>query len=216
MLFSYLRIALRNLMGNRVYSLINIIGLTIGLAAFILILTYIKNEFSYDRFHEKADRIYRVVEIQHPPGLADQHVAVTMGPLAAALKADIPEVAESARIMPIGQMYCRSDDIAFYEDDAVIADPAVFDIFTIPLLEGDAATALSAPDNIVINAEMAARYFPDESAIGKSLTMSSRAGAMEMRVSAVMADYPQNSHINFRYMIPYETVAKERTWIPLS
>ncbi|MCK5075148.1 MAG: ABC transporter permease, partial [Calditrichia bacterium] len=139
---NYLKIAIRNLVKNKVYSFINILGMAIGLACFILISTFIKNELNYDNFHENAERIYRPVEVQHNPGVATQDVAVTMGPLAAALKNDFPEIESAARMMPVGEIFFKYGDKGYYEDKISFVDAEILDIFTIPDIKGDIQNTL--------------------------------------------------------------------------
>ena len=206
MLKNYIKIAVRNLFKNKAFSFINIFGLSVGLASFILISIYIKNEFSYDNFNLKADRIYRPVEIQRPAGLPEQYVAVTMGPLAAALKNDFPEVESAVRIMPSGTFYCRSGDKGFYENGIAFADPQIFDIFTIPFIEGDPANALSEPYSIVLTSSIALKYFGNEDPLGKTLTIYASSGKTEMRITGVIQDYPVNSHLHFRMLASLSTL----------
>jgi putative ABC transport system permease protein len=197
MLRNYFKIALRNLFNNKIYSFINIAGLAIGLAAFILIATYIKNELSYDKFHKTGDRIYRPVEIQHHPGVGTQHVAVTMAPLAPALESDFPEVARAVRIRPMYGTVCQIGDRGFYENGISLADPSIFDIFTIPLIEGNPQTALKDPFSIILSEESAAKYFGEKNPLGKTITIHHYFGADEFKITGIMKNYPQNSHLNF-------------------
>lgn len=213
MLKNYLKITVRNLLNNKVYSLINISGLAIGLACFILISTYIKNELSYDNFHEKADRIYRPVEIQQHPGVGTQHVAVTMGPLAPALLNDFPEIENAARIWPVGTFFCRYGEKGFYEEDVVFADPAIFEIFTIPLKYGNAETALINPHSLVINEDLAHKYFGREDPTGETLIVHHSRGANDYTVTGVMQNYPENSHLNFSMLGSFVTVENQLDWL---
>ncbi len=145
MLANYLKIAFRNLTKNKAYSSINICGLAIGLACFILIASYIKNELSYDNFHENAERIYRPYGIHERPGIGVQRNAVTPGPLGPALARDFSEVVSATRVRPMFTMFCKVGDEGFYEQDGAYADPSIFEIFTIPLVNGDPANALTEP-----------------------------------------------------------------------
>lgn len=208
-----LLITLRNLRTNRLFSVINIAGLAIGLAGFILITTVVRSELDYDTFHANAERIYRPVEIQRPPGVDEQHVAVTMGPLAPAMAADFPEVEAATRINPVGTVYCRNGETAFYETGAVVADSNVFQVFTIPLLEGDPATALARPDAVVLSPEVAGKYFPDGNAIGQTMTVEAWYGNLEVVVTGIMAPYPDNSHLSFRMMLAYQAFEERLTWV---
>ncbi len=210
---NYFKIAFRNIYNSKIYSFINIAGLAIGLACFILITIFIKNELSYDNFHKKADRIYRPVEIQFPPGVGVQHVAVTMGPLAPALKNDFPEILDACRIKPIGSTFCKLGDKGFYENEAGYADPATFRIFTIPFVEGDSATALNDLNSIVISQEIAKKYFGNEDPLGKTLNLNNYFGSEDYRVTGVFKDYPENSHLNFNMLASYITIEKKMDWL---
>ena len=110
---NYLKIAVRNIFKNKIYSFINIAGLSIGLAGFILISILIKNELSYENFHRKENRIYRVVEIQNQKGIGKLNVAVTMGPLSPALKDYFPEIENSARLKPVPSVFCKIGSVGF-------------------------------------------------------------------------------------------------------
>lgn len=213
---SYLKIAIRNLVNNKVYSLINIIGLAIGLAAFILIATYIKNELSYDKFHEKAERIYRPVEIQHHPGVGTQHVAVTMAPLGPALETDFPEIASAVRIRPMYGTVCLVGDQGFYENGISLADPSIFDIFTIPLIEGDPQTVLKDPFSLIMSEESARKYFGDENPVGKTLTVYHYFGTDEFKITGIMKNYPENSHLDFTMLGSFSSMSSQtsmmETW----
>jgi putative ABC transport system permease protein len=197
MLWNYFKIAFRNLIKNKIYSFINIAGLAIGLAAFILIATYIKNELSYDTAHARAERIYRPVEIQHHPGVGTQHVAVTMAPLGPALETDFPEVASAVRIRPMYGTVCQVGDQGFYENGISLVDSSIFDIFTIPLIEGDPQTVLKEPFSMILSEESANKYFGDENPVGKIITVHHYFGTDEFKITGVMKNYPENSHLNF-------------------
>ncbi|MCB0290042.1 MAG: ABC transporter permease [Calditrichaeota bacterium] len=208
MLKNYWKITIRNLLKNKVYALINILGLAIGLAGFIIISTYIKNELSFDRFHKNANRIYRPVEIQHHPGVGTQHVAVTMGPLAPALANDFPEILSAARIRPHGNFLLSYGDKRFYEE-AAAADPAIFEIFTIPFSSGDPATALAAPNSMVLTRTLAEKYFGDANPLGEMISY----GPYECQVTGVIDDYPENSHLHFEMLLSFSTIENEYSWL---
>ncbi len=210
---NYLKIAIRNLIKNKTYSFINIAGLAIGLAGFILISTFIKNELSYDTFHKNADRIYRPVEIQYPPKIASQHVAVTMGPLAKALKEDFPEVEKAARIWPVGTAFLRFGNTQFYERGVAFADGELFDIFTIPFINGDPKTALAEPYSLVINEEVAEKFFPNEDPMGKSIQLENWTGGHEFTITGVIKNYPRNSHVSFRMLGSFNTFEEKFSWL---
>ncbi len=202
---NYFKIAIRNLFKNKAFSFINIFGLSIGLASFILISIYIKNELGYDKFQKHYDQIYRPVEVQQAPGLGSQDVAVTMGPLAPALKSDFPEILEATRILPMGEFYCRVGDKGFYEPNILFADSSVFNVFTIPFIEGDPKTALSEPFSIVISKDVEHKYFGNEDPLGKIISLHNWLGANDYKVTGVIKNYPKNSHLYFDMLASYST-----------
>ncbi len=213
MLKNYLKIAFRNLVKNKAFSFINIAGLAIGLSGFILISLYIRQELSYENFNKKADRIYRPVEIQRPSGVPVQHVAVTMGPLAAALKNDFPEIEEAGRIMPAPPFFCNVGDKGFYENEIVYADPQILSIFTIPFIEGNPGQSLSEPNSILLTKSVAEKYFGSEDPIGKTFTINQVNGKSEMKITGVIEDYPENSHLHFSVIVSLSTLTSELPWL---
>ena len=213
MIKNYFKIALRNILKNKVYSFINISGLAIGLAGFILISILIKNELGYENFNKKIDRIYRIVEIQNQNGIGKLNVAVTMGPLSPALKNYFPEIESSARLKPIPSVFCKIGSEGFYEDKLSFADPSVFDIFTIPFVEGNPQTALSAPHSLVISQSIAKKYFGNENPVGKAILFDTFIGKWEFTVTGVIQDYPKNSHIFFNMLAPYKFLEDKLSWL---
>ena len=207
---SYLKITWRSLLRHKVYSLINILGLAIGMAACLLILRYVSFEMSYDAFHEAKDELYRL-NVAITRNGEDKgrsiHTAYAFGPL---MRAEVPEVAAFSRAHPWwgGGMVSYHDPsgktMQFFEDDALFVDTAFLHMFSYPLLLGDAAKALSDPRSIVISQKAAIRYFgsPD-AAMGKTLSVDSwRAGAYT--VSGVFADLSGNTHLKFDFLLALE------------
>lgn len=192
--YNDLKIAWRNLNKHRLFSLINIFGLALGLAAFWLIALYVTNELSYDRFNLKADRIFRVV--QHGKwGTGRFDLAITSAPYAAALKADYPEVEDATRVDPEGGGKITYQNKQIEADDIAIADNAFFNIFTVHFLGGDPATALSKPHSIVLTRSLALKLFGDiSSATGKILYFD---GNDPATVTGVIDDVPANAHFTF-------------------
>ena len=170
MVKNYLKIAVRNLLRHKGYSLINIAGLAIGMACCILILLFVQDELSYDRYHKKAEQIHRLVlEIQAPGKIID--IALSSAPIGPALVNDYPEVSNAVRFCSsFGQKALISyGDTRLYEDRFFFADSTVFDVFTFPLMKGNPKTALKEPNSIVITEEMAEKYFGDEDPMDKIL-----------------------------------------------
>nr|WP_299071679.1 ABC transporter permease [uncultured Allomuricauda sp.] len=197
MLKNYLKIAWRNIVKNKVYSIINIGGLAIGLGCFLLITLYIIKELSYDSYHEKGDQIYRVL---HHSNLEDTSSAWVWGnaPVGPALKADFPEILEKVQFSGQSAILLKYGENAFQENDCFYADAAAFDVFSWPLISGDPATALEAPYSIVITETTAKKYFGNQDPLGKSIEgVGGRANDGNYTVTGVMKDIPENSHFSF-------------------
>ena len=195
---NYLKIAFRNLFKYRAYSLINVAGLAIGMVCCIAILLYVQHELSYDRHHEKAQRIYRVAADLKFGGNHFQ-LAVTPAPMAEALVSDFPEVVSAARFRDYGGSLVKKEDEPNVSEERVIyADNAIFDIFTIPLLAGDVQSALTSPETMVISESTAKKYFGDANVVGRSLIFDNRE---TYKITGVFADMPGNSHFHFDFIV---------------
>ncbi|MBN1300708.1 MAG: ABC transporter permease [Melioribacteraceae bacterium] len=196
MLKNYIKIAFRNLLKYKNFSLINITGLAIGIASCVLILLFVMDELSYDRFHEKADRIYRV----HTEGrLAanEFRMAVSPAPLAFTMLREFPEVEAVTRFRSYGFPVFRYGDKAFSEEKVYWADSTFFDVFTVKFLEGSKENALTKPDAIVLTESMRKKYFGDEPALGKVINSDRR---NDFIVTAVIEDFPENSHFHPEFL----------------
>jgi len=199
MIRNYIQVALRNLMKNRGYASINIFGLAIGLAASIFIFLYVINELTYDRFHEKSDRIYKAwISGMMPTG--EIHDAVTAGPMAGAMLADYPEVEQAVRLRQYGSFLIRRGDRVFNEtrEDFMFTDSTFFDVFSFRLLKGDPHTCLKEPRSIVLTEEYAKKYFGDEDPIGQSLKIEQDTNVSV--ITGVMQDFPENSHFHCKML----------------
>ena len=206
---NYLKIALRNIKKAKGYALINISGLTVGMTCCILILLWVRDELSFDRFHENAEVIYRITEHQYNSSGDYFPVAVTPWPLAEALKNDFPEIVESARLRIWPNRLIGYEDKKFYEDHFVAVDPSFLNLFDFPLVKGDINTALTEPNTILITEETAVRYFGNEDPIGKVLTFHNR---YSFEVTGVLENTPRNSHIKFDFLVPFESTLREFGW----
>jgi putative ABC transport system permease protein len=209
MLKNYILVALRNLWRQRGYTLINIFGLTIGLASTIFILLYVINEMTYDRFHEKSDRIYRVWISGSMPATEMRH-AVSSAPMAEALLNDYPEVEQAVRLRNAGGRMVKRGDITFQEtdDEFIFADSTFFDVFSFELLKGDPGTCLKEPRSIVLTEEYARKYFGDEDPMGQTLKIEQDTNLSV--ITGVMADFPQNSHFHYKMLGSLSTLAYSR------
>ena len=194
MLSNYFKIALRNLLRSKIYSVINISGMAIGLAAFWLIALYVADEMSFDRHHENAGRIYRVAQHARWDG-GDMHIAATSAPFASALRSEYPEIELATRILIEGDGIITYKNKSIKADDIFFADANVFDVFTYPLLAGDPKTALGRPDAIVITETLARRLFDDPGkAINQVIQFENN---YPNTVTGIMRDCPPNSHLRF-------------------
>lgn len=204
MIKNFLLIALRNLKRDFWYSLMNIAGLTIGITFSLFLIFYIKDELSYDKHHEKADRIFRInTYIQEKDKNTDW--VLTQFPLAPTLKKDYPEVEEAVRFVSRERTLFKNGDNNFYETKVYYADSTVFNVFTSKVVEGNIATALNEPFNIVISRTLAEKYFGKKaSAIGKTL----KTVYDTYKVTAVIEDVPKNSHIRFDMVISMSTILR--------
>ena len=212
MITTYFKIAFRNLKRHRLFSAINILGLTIGMATCMLIMLYVKNELSYDRFNEKADRIVRVVFKGSVQGekMNEAHV---MPPVAQTLRADYPEVQEATRLRNGGFPRIAYGEKSFREDALAYADSNIFEVFTLPFLKGDPKTALLAPYTIVISREIADKYFGTEDPINKTLIFKDSNNGY--KVTGVMENVPTNSHFHFDLFASMASVpeARQPSWM---
>lgn len=198
MFTNYLKIAWRNLLKKKGYSAINIGGLTIGMACFLMIMMYIQNELSYDNYHENKDRIYRVIHHFDKEGKASQ--VWGNAPVGSMLKSDFSEVLETVQFSGRSDVLLSYKDRAFQENNCFFVDPTVFKVFSWPLVSGDSKTALEAPYSIVLTESIAKKYFGNENPIGKTIKggrTGGRANEGTYTVTGVMKDIPSNSHFTF-------------------
>lgn len=197
----YFKTGFRNLYRQRIYSLINVLGLSAGLASFILILLFLQNELSYERHIKDSGNIYRLVEIQRPAGIDVQHVAITSGPWATELTNSLPEVVDGLRLMPVwGGMY-RVGEQVFGEQYAYFAEGQVFRFFNLSLVEGNPESALSELHTAVISERIADNYFNTRDVIGKSF----RYGDQAYRVTGLVKEASGNSHLKFEILLSYRS-----------
>jgi putative ABC transport system permease protein len=204
MFFNYFKIAIRNLWKNKAFSLINIVGLAIGMAACFLIFLYVQFEFSYDSFHENADRIYRLsIDVKTTDQIL--HSDKSSAPMAPILKDEFPEIENFVRICP-HSILVRSGDKKFQEENTLFADSTFFSVFNFPLLKGNEKTALAGLLNVVFTESSAKKYFGLENPIGKSLLLGG--GGHHAIVTGIIKDFPENSHIKAGMLLSSQTKEK--------
>jgi len=211
MLKSYLKTAYRNLLKNKVFSLINILGLAIGMVACLLILQYVSFELSYDDF--RRPDIYRLVQHNYMNGELVGQRAQTTPALAPALGSDIPEVVRSARLVHTGPLMSdpvmQVDIRSFHEENIYYADSSFLSMFSYQMISGDADEALAQPGSIVISESMANKYFPNQNAIDQLLTFHrGDLGSTLLKVTGIYADIPKNSHLHTDFLISFNSLPK--------
>ncbi|MEO1010542.1 MAG: ABC transporter permease [Bacteroidota bacterium] len=210
---NYLKIAWRNLIKNKGYALLNIGGLAIGLACFLLITLYISHEFSFDDYHERKDNIYRVAHHSNSDDVKDAWIWGN-APVGPALKSDFPEIVEKVQFSGISDVLLEYHNRSFQEGKCFYVDASVFDVFSWPLIAGNPKTALEAPYSIVLTETMAKKYFGNENPIGKTLKgTGGRASDGDYTVTGIVKDIPGNSHFTFDVLMSMSSFYQTRPQI---
>jgi putative ABC transport system permease protein len=206
MLQNYFKIGWRNMSRQKMYSSLKVGGFALGIAACILIALFIQHELSYDQHYTNQDRIYRVVEVYNNKGDIEKGVYLP-APTAAAIKADYPEIEEVGRLNPVSLFGAGSNDIRrddqvenIYESEFTFADPSILSILEFKFVYGDAKTALSQPNTLVLTRRKAEKFFPGENPIGKLMILRNDI-ANPFTVSGVIEDHPNTSHFQFDFLI---------------
>lgn len=196
---NYLKIAYRNIIKNKVYSFINIAGLSIGLASAFLILLWVNDEMSFDDFHKKGSDIYHVyLEVRDKEGSSGSQPTVSFE-VTKMMEEKYPEVIEAVRLLSLGERVLKYEDKIFVENNGLTTDPEIFDVFTFPFVKGNPATALNDPNSIVLTESMARKYFGASDPIGKIIRFNT---AFDMKVTGIIQDIPDNSYLQFDYLVP--------------
>ena len=199
MIKNYFTIAWRNLLKNKIYSFINITGLAIGLASFLLIALYILDELSFDRYNEKADRIYRINSDIRLGG-GDLHLPVTSDMMGQLLIKDYPSIEQYTRIYnSSGSKLIKKDNVFINEYNVAHVDSTFFDVFSLPAISGNTRTALNEPNTVVISESTARKYFGKTEVIGKTIETQDEKNPL-YKITAVIRDIPSNSHFHFDFL----------------
>ncbi|MBS1661470.1 MAG: ABC transporter permease [Bacteroidetes bacterium] len=218
MLRHFFQIAWRNLKKRKLFGVINITGLSIGMACCLLITLYVQNELSYDRYHAKADRIYRVTQtFRHvekgenpgPPSPQDYSVW-GCAPLAPALQADFPEIEKIVRFMSPSSLLLQYGDKRIQQENIVCMDSSAFDVFSWKMIYGDPHTALVAPNSIVLTRSVSEKFFGKADPVGKVFRVDNQ---VDLNVTGVMEDVPANSQFTFNGLISMSSMRKWRAEI---
>lgn len=214
MLKNYITTAFRNMFKNRGFSLINITGLAIGMASCLLIFLFVRDELSYDTYHEKSDRIYRLaVDFK----MRSQEMATaTAGPITAGVLIDLyPEVEDAVRFRSMGDVILQFGDNSFKETRTIYSDPSFFNVFSIPLVSGDEKSALSQPNSLILSRDTAEKYFGNTDPLGKTLRLENRDDYI---VTGIYEKIPDNSHFHFNIVFSMSSLeeSREPTWMTLN
>ncbi|NQV15111.1 ABC transporter permease [bacterium] len=212
MWLSYIKIAIRSLIKQKLYSFINIAGLAIGVTTCVLILMYVRYENSYDDFHPKAEQIHRL-NIEGKMGDNQFSMALSAGIAGPTMLADFPEVVNYTRIRNTGFPVLRYEDKVFSEEHFWNADSNIFDMFNIPFVAGDPGTALTQPRSVVLTERMARKYFGDEDPIGKVLNSDN---VTDYTITGVVKEFPPNTHWHFDFLSSMVTYGDSRNTIWVS
>jgi len=215
MLRNYLKIILRNLGKNKAFSFINISGLAIGMAACLLILQYVSFKLSYDQFNKNIKDIYRVVNDRYQNGKLIQHGTITYSAIGKAMQDDYPEVEAHTRVEPNGPIILTKDDKKLEEKDALVVDANFFQFFDYPLLAGDKMTALKDANQIALSEKLARKLFDItgnnlEKVIGNTVVLFK--DSLPYKVTAIFADVPENSHLQFNALVSWQTMISTWGW----
>lgn len=201
-----MKIAFRNIRKHLGYSLINIAGLAVGIACCILILLFVFDELSYDKFHENHNRILRVTRKWfNEDGVVNLHLGHVAPPIGPLLKNDFPEILHSVRLIRVGGLLVGKDNTFYEAPRFFFAEEDLFKVFTFEMIAGDPDTALQDPLCIVITDEMAERYFGKEVPIGKSLTIQTSSQRVDMKVTGIIKPLPHNSHFHADFLGSFKT-----------
>jgi len=208
MFINYIKVAVRNILKHKGYSMLNIFGLAVGMACCLLILLYIKDELSFDRYHENADRIFRVIEEVRLEGVGEESSSMPF-PAGDSIPMEYPEAVEACvrffnfQLPTMSLEVGTGGDNRFNESRFFFADAAVFDVFSFELLEGDPESALVEPNTIVISEAMAGKYFENENPMGKIIKWQ---GAIDLSVTGVLKNIRPNSHFQFDFLASFATL----------
>jgi putative ABC transport system permease protein len=205
MIKNYLRVTLRHFQRRKLFSFINIMGLSAGMAACLLLLLWIRHEFSYDNYHPDLDRVYRVAMLFESPSLT-LSFAKLGPPVAGRLNDDYPQVEAAARLMRSFNPIVRRGQTVFNESRTYYAEPSIFDILSLPLVAGDAETALDRPHTVVLSRPMVSKYFNAANSLGQTIEIDGQT----FEITGVMEAYPENTHLKCDFLLSLQTMADER------
>ncbi|HEY3430011.1 MAG TPA: ABC transporter permease, partial [Cyclobacteriaceae bacterium] len=204
MLINYVTIALRNLFKYKIFSFINIAGMSISLASVLVIALFVHDELSYDQHISNVDRKFRVYDISTLDDGQVNTLAITPYPFATYLQKDYPEIESTLRIMDSGENLFEIGDKKIQEPAGIFAEPTVVDMFSLELLSGDAKTILEKPVSVILKKSLAEKYFGAEDPVGKTIKISKE----DYTVTGVFADPPQHFHLKINYVLSFTTLTR--------
>ncbi len=207
MLRNYLTIAIRTLFRQKGYSALNIIGLAIGMSACLLITSFLREDILWDSFHKNSDNIYRVSQSLNFSGVEPHSIAFTGYPIAETMKEDLPEVVDAVRYRPVYSKIFSNEDVRIMQRNIVYVDSTFLQIFSFPLLHGDASTVLSTPNSVVIKESVAKKYFGEEDPIGQTLLLEDQ---FEVIVTGILDKFPAQSHLYFDVLLPIAAITTHK------
>jgi len=209
MIKNYIKTAYRSLKKNVGFTVLNVLGLSIGLATCLLIVFYVVDEFSYDKYNIKADRIYRVTEADRLNG-REQSYAASEAPLLAAIKNTYPEIENTVRLVPTSSLFIspqkyqvKKGNQDIQENNIIFSESSLFSVFTLPMLIGDPATALNEPHSVVITESTARKYFNKVDVVGQTLTFNDTG---TYKITGVIKDVPVQSHFNYDFFLSFSSI----------
>lgn len=202
---NYLTTALRNLAKHKVYAFINVFGLAIGMAACLVIFLFISDELSFDGFHQKKDRIYRLDEVQSFEGMSPQNVALSMPGMGPNLLNEMPEISGFTRFWNWDKLMYEKEEKSLMVNRTAIVDSTFLEIFDFKLLEGDTHSALDEPYSVVMTEETAQKFFGRTDVVGEQLIIDDD----NFKVTGLLEDVPENSHLQFDALVSINTITRE-------
>ena len=210
MIGNYWNSAYRNLMKRKGFSFINVFGLAVGMASALLILTYVTFEFSFDKMHEKYERIFRVESTFYEGEVQTDYWASSSFGYGSAMKENLAGIEDYTRVVSLYQpeQIVKYGELTLRENQIAYADPGFFRLFDFELVKGDKATCLSMPRQVVITERIARKYFQDEDPIGKILIFTGPYDKVVCEVTGVMKEMPSNSHIHYNFLISYKSLGQ--------
>jgi len=206
---NYVKVAMRNILRNKGYSIINVLGLAIGIASTMVLLVYVSNELSFDKFHENEKNIYRLL-VTSIDSKGESTTATITAAVAPTLKDELPEVMNYARFSSPANGFLTHNDKKINVSEIVYADSSTFDVFSFELLEGDQRSSLTAPYSILLTPQIAKALFAEKNPVGQSIMLN---GEQPLMVTGVINDAPPNSQIQYSVLISFSTLEKDGQYL---